>query len=302
MSKLEVDKIDPQSGTNLELGSSGDTITIPSGATLDASNATTTLPANVVTTDGTQTLTNKTIDASQLSGTITPSDGTVTNAKVNASAAIDYSKLNLTGNIALADLSATGTKDATTFLRGDNTFAEPGGGDFVKLANSTVSSVSSLSFEDTFTDDYQYYKIFIKDFYFASADIPVFNYLTSGSTAVTTGYFTISNYSYAASGGATGGQAWRHWNGDDHGLAFTNTGSSADNPMWCELTLLNPRSTTKRRLSICLSGMYGNDSQFYSESIRNFNTNTGTAFGGIKIQGNGSQTIGSITATVYGIK
>jgi hypothetical protein len=220
------------------------------------------------------------LDATKLTGTITPSDNT----------------------ISLAKLTASGTKDATTFLRGDNTFAEPGGGDFVKLANSTASSVSSLSFEDTFTDDYQYYKIFIKDLYFTNADIPVFNYLTSGSTAVTTGYFTISNYSYAATGSSTGGQSWRHWNGDDHGLAVTNTGTSADNPMWCELTLLNPRSTTKRRLSICLSGMYGNDSQFYSESIRNFNTNTGTAFGGIKIQGNGSQTIGNITATVYGIK
>ena len=32
------------------------------------------------------------------------------------------------GTIALADLSATGTQDATTFLRGDNTFAEAGGG------------------------------------------------------------------------------------------------------------------------------------------------------------------------------
>ena len=32
------------------------------------------------------------------------------------------------GTVALADLSATGTKDATTFLRGDNTFAEAGGG------------------------------------------------------------------------------------------------------------------------------------------------------------------------------
>jgi hypothetical protein len=129
MSKLEVDTIAPQSGTQITIGESGDTVTIPTGVTLDASNATTTLPANVVTTDGTQTLTNKSIDASQLTGTITPSDGTVTNAKVNASAAIDYSKLNLTGNIALADLSATGTKDATTFLRGDNTFAEvPAGG------------------------------------------------------------------------------------------------------------------------------------------------------------------------------
>lgn len=77
MSKLEVDKIDPQSGTDLELGSSGDTVTIPTGVTLDASNATTTLPATVVTTTGTQTLTNKTIDASQLT------NNTVTSAKIN---------------------------------------------------------------------------------------------------------------------------------------------------------------------------------------------------------------------------
>ena len=101
MSKIEVDAIEPQSGTSLTIGASGDTVTVPSGVTFDASNATTTLPSNVVTTTGTQTLTNKTIDASQLT------DST----------------------ISLAKLSATGTKDATTFLRGDNTFAEvPAGG------------------------------------------------------------------------------------------------------------------------------------------------------------------------------
>ena len=41
----------------------------------------------------------------------TPSDGTVTTAKLADS------------SVSLAKLSATGTKDATTFLRGDNTFA-----------------------------------------------------------------------------------------------------------------------------------------------------------------------------------
>lgn len=40
MSKIEVDTIEPQSGTSLTLGASGDTITIPSGATLDGSSAT----------------------------------------------------------------------------------------------------------------------------------------------------------------------------------------------------------------------------------------------------------------------
>ena len=93
MSKLEVDKIDPQSGTDLELGTSGDTITIPAGVTFDSSAATNTLPSTVVTTTGTQTLTNKNIVASQLTGTVA------------------------TSNL------GTGTADATTFLRGDQTFA-----------------------------------------------------------------------------------------------------------------------------------------------------------------------------------
>jgi hypothetical protein len=93
MSKIEVDKIDPQSGTDLELGTSGDTITIPAGVTFDSSAATNTLPSNVVTTDGTQTLTNKSIAATQLTGTVA------------------------TSNL------GTGTADATTFLRGDQTYA-----------------------------------------------------------------------------------------------------------------------------------------------------------------------------------
>ena len=126
MSKIEVDKIDPQSGTALEIGTSGDTVTIPSGVTLDASNATTSLPATVVTTTGTQTLTNKSIATTQLTGTITPSDNTVSTAKI------------VDANVTLAKLSATGTKDATTFLRGDNTFASVTSPDYVKLATGTV--------------------------------------------------------------------------------------------------------------------------------------------------------------------
>jgi hypothetical protein len=96
LSKIEVDTVEPQSGTSLTLGASGDTITIPAGATFDSSAATTTLPATVVTTTGTQTLSNKTIDATQLTGTVA------------------------TSNL------GTGTADATTFLRGDNSFASAG--------------------------------------------------------------------------------------------------------------------------------------------------------------------------------
>jgi hypothetical protein len=52
-------------------------------------------------------------------------DGTITNADVSTTAAIAYSKLNLSSSVALTDMSATGTASSTTFLRGDNTWATP---------------------------------------------------------------------------------------------------------------------------------------------------------------------------------
>jgi hypothetical protein len=66
MSKIKVNSIE---------ASTGSTITIPSGQTLDISATTLTLPSTVVTTTGTQTLTNKTIGVSQLTGTLPVANG-----------------------------------------------------------------------------------------------------------------------------------------------------------------------------------------------------------------------------------
>ena len=51
--------------------------------------------------------------------------------------------------VSLAKLTATGTKDSTTFLRGDNTFAEAGGGKVLQVltaTDTTERSTSSTSF------------------------------------------------------------------------------------------------------------------------------------------------------------
>ena len=71
----------------------------------------------------------------------TPADGTVTTAKLADS------------SVSLAKLTATGTKDATTFLRGDNTFAEvPAGGITMAdqwriTANHTTSGAITSNWE-----------------------------------------------------------------------------------------------------------------------------------------------------------
>jgi len=80
-----------------------------------------------------------------------PADKPLTSADITDSI-ITSAKIT-DGTIALADLSATGTKDATTFLRGDNTFATAGGnntpafsattsGNQTGLANNTITKLN----------------------------------------------------------------------------------------------------------------------------------------------------------------
>jgi hypothetical protein len=77
------------------------------------------------------------------SGTIwTIKNNAVVTAKIN-DGAVNSAKI-ADGTVALTDLSATGTKDATTFLRGDNTFAVPAGGGSTPLTTGTITNQTSF--------------------------------------------------------------------------------------------------------------------------------------------------------------
>ena len=52
----------------------------------------------------------------------------------------------------IAMLSATGTADATTFLRGDNAWAEAGGGKCLQIQTANISGTNGTSTATTFTD------------------------------------------------------------------------------------------------------------------------------------------------------
>jgi hypothetical protein len=76
-----------------------------------------------------------------------PADKPLTSADITDSI-ITSAKIT-DGTIALADLSATGTKDATTYLRGDNTFSTISGGitmtDIWRLTTSFTDDASPIS-------------------------------------------------------------------------------------------------------------------------------------------------------------
>jgi hypothetical protein len=86
----------------------------------------------------------------------TPTDGTVTTAKL-VDSSVTTAKLN-DGSVSLAKLTATGTKDATTFLRGDNTFQTIGTNTpafAVKFTSSytlTVDTSEIVEFNSEFFD------------------------------------------------------------------------------------------------------------------------------------------------------
>ena len=119
MSKIEVNTIAPQSGTQVTLGESGDTITIPAGATFDAS-----------------------------SGTLTLADGSVTNAKLaNSSISINGSSVSLGGSTTIE----TGTSWQSTIVTGTTLTAVAGNGYWINTTSNacTITLPSSASVGDT---------------------------------------------------------------------------------------------------------------------------------------------------------
>ena len=97
MSKLEVDAIEPQSGTTLTLGASGDTITIPSGATLTNSGTATGFGKVLQVVQGVKT------DTSTITGTTPASLG----LSVSITPASASNKILITAMCNLASTSGT---------------------------------------------------------------------------------------------------------------------------------------------------------------------------------------------------
>jgi hypothetical protein len=135
MSKIEVDQVDPQSGTTLTLGTSGDTVSIPAGVTIANSGTATGFGLTLTYTKGTATGDNSTTDFTISSGRavddvlvyvngflLTPTtDYTISGTTLSfatapaSSAEIVFRYLPLTSNGTYTNQTETGDNTTTDF-------------------------------------------------------------------------------------------------------------------------------------------------------------------------------------------
>ena len=181
MSKIEVDQVDPQSGTNLTIGTSGDTIKTGAGTSL------------VVQGDGSSANGLITLNCSQNSHGVKISSPDHSGGQ---SYTMKLPATNITAGKFLKVDSITGS-GATAV--GQLSFVdEPGGGSLVKLQSQTASSASAVTFTSTYlTSTYKVYQLHCTaiDLSEDGGNLSIEVSTDNGSSYVQSGYKNVRKYS-----------------------------------------------------------------------------------------------------------
>jgi len=239
MSKIEVDQIDPQSGTNLTIGTSGDTIKTGTGTSL------------VVQGDGSSANGLITLNCSQNSHGVKLSSPDHSGGQ---SYTMKLPATNITAGKFLKVDSITGS-GATAV--GQLSFVdEPGGGSLVKLQSQTASSASTVTFTSTYlTSTYKVYQLHCTaiDLSQDGGNIGIQTSTDNGSS-----YETAGNYKnvrkYSRDDTSTDAIKSGHGNGDDRirilGTGY-GVGTNSNEGGVSIITIFDPLGTGKGKFFKC---------------------------------------------------
>jgi hypothetical protein len=146
------------------------------------------------------------------------------------------------GSVGLSQLSATGTKDSTTFLRGDNSFAAVSS-DYVLLATTIASSVASVSFDGYFSSTYTNYEVIISDVRPVSANVRLYSRLRRSNADVTTSnYSSAGRRTHLASVDVNDGRFFN--NAAEFDILTNSSPASSSRTTGSKIIIYNPLSTT----------------------------------------------------------
>jgi hypothetical protein len=197
--------------------------------------------------------------------------------------------------VSLAKLTATGTKDSTTFLRGDNTFASVTSPDYVLLSSTDASSSSIVSL-DLFSSTYKNYKLLLSNITCTNNDWLRIRFRRSGADVTDSWYYNANLQVYRTSS-ASGDYNNSEWQVNK--INFLVLSGLSNYPASSEITIFDPLGTSYTMMN-SYSTYWENNSSYRTSIQGAILYDATTSVTGLSIYPNGGTITGNIK--LYGIK
>jgi hypothetical protein len=259
--------VSPESANHMLVSLNG--ILQKAGSSFTVSGSTITFASNLVTGD--------VIDFIQILGNVldlgVPSDSTVS----------------------LAKLTATGTKSSSTFLRGDNTFAEPSGG-MTLLSATSVANASSVTINPPFSSTYSSYKIIIAGISPETTNQDLYFTFIKSDGSEETG----SNYRFTV-GGFRGSNASQEGSESGTSAKWGRNAHNDTGTVNADILITNPQQSIRASVIGVTNKRFTSDATSYAEIFGCW-MNTATSYTQIKFFPGSGNWNASGKIMVYGLK